>query len=959
MFVEKDEIDSDFCYAFRIVYWLYKKIKIKRSKTKSRIPSMSEATKPLDQKVVSEKKYDSKEVQKKSNVSSHNMTPMMLQYSKIKEDHYDKLLFYRMGDFYELFFKDAEIASKALGIQLTKRGKHQGDDIPMCGVPVHSADDYLERLIRKGFCVAVCEQTEDPSEAKKRGAKSVVKREVVRIVTPGTLTEDSLLDACQNNYLIAVYIKGGKAGKSYSVSCVDISTGEFIVLETSEADFLGEVLRLSPQEILVADANIEDANIKIISNNYSITTLPSQYFNSRSGEAELKRVLNITVIDSLGDFSRNEFSSISALLKYLEITQIDKFPVLSFPKKEKKNDVMVIDAATRANLELTKSIHGEKSGSLLASIDRTVTGAGSRMLSKWVSGPSTELELINRRHDIVSCFCKREALCNSLMGTLKSTPDIARSYSRLVLGRGGPRDLGAVRDALKVCSVLYAIINDQKDLIDVPEELSSIKDILQGSECNLKDKLDRALNIDLPFLKRDGGFVKEGYCTPLDHARNLKDKSKKIIAALQSRYIDETSIKSLKIKFNNVLGYFIEVTALHGKALLAEPYSNVFIHRQTLANSIRFTTEELNGLQTQILSATENSIALELEIFESLTKDIKDNETLLFDISEALSGLDVYLSFAHLAQEQGYVRPEICESYVYEIHGGRHPVVDMVLKKENEGPFIENDCILNSDNSDNNSGRIWMLTGPNMAGKSTFLRQNALIVILAQIGSFVPAQSVRIGLVDRLFSRVGASDDLARGRSTFMVEMVETAAILNQATERSFVILDEIGRGTATFDGLSIAWATLEYLHEQIKCRALFATHYHELTALTNDLANAKNMTMKVKDWKDDIIFLHKVIEGAADKSYGVQVAKLAGLPKTVIKRAMSVLELLENSDLQSTKSSIVEDLPLFSSFQESEDKSDLLEKSLLKEELDQLKPDELTPREALDLIYKWKDMSS
>ncbi|MGH1350692.1 MAG: DNA mismatch repair protein MutS [Methyloligellaceae bacterium] len=897
------------------------------------------------------------------NTQAHKaMTPMMVQYTTIKASHSDCLLFYRMGDFYELFFEDAELAAQALGIQLTKRGKHQGADIPMCGVPVHSADEYLHQLIRKGFRVAVCEQTEDPAEAKKRGAKSVVNRDVVRIVTPGTLTEDNLLSVGQNNFLTAIF-KNPK-GDLFSFASIDISTGEFLISEVSITDLPGEVVRLSPSEVLVSDGIIRDEEMILLAETTTLTPLPNAYYDSQAGIRDLKTLLNVSVLDGVGTFSRGEMAAVGALLKYIELTQLGKQPAIRMPKRQGNNSVLVIDAATRVNLELVKSMQGERKGSLLDAVDRTVTGAGARELATRLASPLGECARISERQDVVACFLKQGGLRSQLRKTLRKATDPARAFSRLALGRGGPRDMGALRDSLKLASELYEMMVSAKSLAGEPVLLSHILSSLKGANCALAEHLDKALGEDLPFLKRDGGFVRTGYREDLDEVRKLRDESRQVLAALQARYVEETQVKSLKIRHNNVLGYFVDVTASHGKTLMEGALSEVFIHRQTLANAVRFTTVELNDIQTKIHSAAERSLAIEQEVFDVLQAEIIANEEMLIALADGLAQLDVYLALAELAEEQNYVRPTVDESFCFEITGGRHPVVDIALKAQGQGPFIENDCILTSDKQqDTEIGKLWILTGPNMAGKSTFLRQNALITILAQMGSFVPAQSAHIGLVDRLFSRVGASDDLARGRSTFMVEMVETAAILNQATERSFVILDEIGRGTATFDGLSIAWATVEYLHEQIKSRSLFATHYHELTALSEKLGEVINMTIQVKEWKDDIVFLHKVIPGAADRSYGVQVAKLAGLPAPVIGRASEVLDILENSDAKTGGQDLIEELPLFAASRpkvsEGGAEGFAEEDSAVRLLLDQTNPDELTPKSALDLVYQLKSLNS
>jgi DNA mismatch repair protein MutS len=606
---------------------------------------------------------------------------------------------------------------------------------------------------------------------------------------------------------------------------------------------------------------------------------------------------------------------------------------------------LLIDQATRANLELTRTLSGERRGSLLAAVDRTVTSAGSRLLAQRLAAPLTDPDAIARRLDAVAAFADDALLRADTRERLKAAPDLARALSRIVLQRGGPRDLAAIRDGLLAAEELGRSLATRGSM---PAEISDAASALRAPDPALSATLAAALGDELPAYKRDGGFVRAGYDASLDETRNMRDASRRVVAELQARYADETGIRSLKVKHNNVLGYFIEATAQHGEKLLAAPLNARFIHRQTLAGQVRFTTTELGELESKIAGAADRALGLELEIFEKLAAAVIAQSAAIKRAAEGLAVLDVSAALATLAVEQNYVRPEIDRSLDFVIEGGRHPVVEQALIEG--GPFIANDCDL-SPPANGKSGKIWILTGPNMAGKSTFLRQNALIAILAQTGSFVPARHAKIGTIDRLFSRVGAADDLARGRSTFMVEMVETAAILNQATERALVILDEIGRGTATFDGLSIAWAAIEHLHEQNRCRALFATHFHELTALAARLPRLHNATMRVKEWQGDVVFLHEVVPGAADRSYGIQVAKLAGLPPAVIERAKVVLARLEAEDRAAPLRGF-EDLPLFSAMRPApaEEKS-----NPVAEALEKLRPDEMSPREALEALYALK----
>jgi DNA mismatch repair protein MutS len=879
------------------------------------------------------------------------VTPMMEQYIEIKTANPNCLLFYRMGDFYELFFDDAEVASRALGIVLTKRGKHLGRDIPMCGVPVEKSDDYLHRLIALGHRVAVCEQIEDPAEAKKRGGKSVVKRDVVRLVTPGTLTEDSLLEAKRNNWLLAV-ARGrptSDAEPIYGLAWLDISTGEFRVSETDGVRLAAEIARLDPGEIIVPDAIHDDPELRAYWRSLpAVSPVTKDVFDGASAERRLAGYFGVATVDSFGSFSRLELTAAAAVVTYVERTQFGKKPNLSPPAREAANSVLMIDAATRANLELTRTLSGTFEGSLLATIDRTKTTGGARLLARRLASPLLDPEAVNARLDLVDHFAANSTLRNDVRAVLAGAPDLSRSLARLSLSRGGPRDLAAIRDSLAAAETLAGMFGKARD---IPQELSGAAKIFKAPNAGLHDELSRALAEHLPLFSRDGGFVRDGYDKELDGASRLRDDARKVIASLQTRYAEETGLKALKIKHNNMLGYFIEVSAQQGERLLTPEAKATFMHRQTLAGVMRFTSVELGELESKIVGAADRALALELAIFERLTKEVLASAAALEAVADALARVDVAASLAELAIGENWTRPEVGSSLEFLIEGGRHPVVEEALKRDG-GPFVANDCDL-SGPEDESAGSIWLVTGPNMAGKSTFLRQNALIAILAQMGSFVPAKRAEIGVVDRLFSRVGAADDLARGRSTFMVEMVETAAILNQATERSLVILDEIGRGTATFDGLSIAWATLEHLHAVNKSRALFATHFHELTALGAKLNRIVNATVRVKEWEGDVIFLHEVAPGVADRSYGIQVAKLAGLPHAVIERARVVLKELEASDRSAPARKLADDLPLFSAAR-AEPKA---KKSGLEEALDAVDPDALAPREALEALYKLKTL--
>jgi DNA mismatch repair protein MutS len=879
-------------------------------------------------------------------------TPVMEQYIEIKAANPDCLLFYRMGDFYELFFEDAEVAARALGIVLTKRGKHLGRDIPMCGVPIHRADEYLHRLIALGHRVAVCEQLEDPAEAKKRGGKSVVRRDVIRLVTPGTLTEDTLLDARRNNYLLAIARARASVGEEsrFALAWIDISTGEFRIAECDRAGLAADIARLEPGEIIVSDALYGDSALApYLRSLPAVTPLARDVFDGATAERRLATYFGLSTTESFGALSRLELTAAAACISYVERTQLGGRPSLSAPVRETQGATLSIDQATRSNLELVRTLSGERRGSLLAAIDRSVTAAGARLLAQRLAAPLTEPAAITRRHDAVEFFVTDAAARADMRERLAAAPDLARALARLVVARGGPRDLAAIRDGIIAAG---GLADELEKRANIATELAQAARALRRLDPALARELNAALAEELPHLKRDGGFVRAGYDAALDEARALRDESRRVIAALQARYADTTSVRALKIRHNNVLGYFVEVAAQHGDRLMAPPLNATFIHRQTLAGQVRFTTTELGELEAKIASAADRALGIELETFERLAATVTAAAAAIKDAAEALAVIDVATALAQLAAERHYTRPQIDASLDFVVEGGRHPVVEQMLAGDG-GPFVANDCDLSPPPSAAN-GRIYLVTGPNMAGKSTYLRQNALVAILAQMGSFVPARRANIGAVDRLFSRVGAADDIARGRSTFMVEMVETAAILNQAGERSLVILDEIGRGTATFDGLSIAWATIEHLHETNRCRALFATHFHELTALAAKLPRLFNATVRVKEWQGEVVFLHEVVAGAADRSYGIQVAKLAGLPPAVIARAQVVLAKLEAEDRASPRG--FDDLPLFAATPRPTSPSPRAAAvDTVIAALASLHPDEMSPRDALEALYALK----
>lgn len=889
-----------------------------------------------------------------SEESRSTATPMMEQFIEIKANNPDSLLFYRMGDFYELFFQDAVEASRALGITLTKRGQHMGQEIPMCGVPVHAADDYLQKLIASGYRVAVCEQVEDPAEAKKRGSKSVVRRDVVRLVTPGTITEEKLLSPSESNYLMALARIRSGSEPAYALAWIDISTGIFRLAETAESRLLADILRIEPRELIVPDAVFHDPDLRAVFDVLGRVAVPQPavLFDSATAEGRISRYYGVGTLDGFGSFSRAELAAASAAVSYVEKTQLQERPALGIPERESAASTLFIDPATRANLELAKTLSGSRDGSLLKSLDRTMTSGGARLLAERLMSPLTDPERINQRLDSIEVLADQPRFTTDVRDALRRAPDMPRALSRLALGRGGPRDLGAIQAGMRAAAAISALLTGA----ELSAELTEARNTIAALPRELLARLDATLAEELPLLKRDGGFVREGASAELDEMRALRDQSRRVVAGLQLQYCEETGIKSLKIKHNNVLGYFIEVTAGNAGSMTDTDAGRArFIHRQTMANAMRFTTTELAELETKIANAADRALAIEVETFEAMTREVVAEAEAIKAAALALATIDVSAGLAVLAEEQNYTRPTVDRSRMFAIEGGRHPVVEQALRRQAANPFVANGCDLSPPNGEQ-GGAIWLLTGPNMGGKSTFLRQNALIAIMAQTGSFVPAAAAHIGVVDRLFSRVGASDDLARGRSTFMVEMVETAAILNQATDRSLVILDEIGRGTATFDGLSIAWAAVEHLHEVNRCRGLFATHFHELTVLSEKLVRLSNATMRVKEWDGDVIFLHEVGPGAADRSYGIQVARLAGLPPSVVARAKDVLAKLEDADRKNPASQLIDDLPLFQVAVRREEAARASSgPSKVEESLKALNPDDMTPREALDALYALK----
>ncbi len=863
------------------------------------------------------------------NSNSVGLTPMMKQYLEIKEEYFEEILFYRMGDFYEMFFNDAKVASSVLDITLTKRGQWNNNDIPMCGIPFHSSESYLSKLISNGYKVALCEQFNDLEHNIKKN-KGPMKRKVVRVITPGTILEESFFDDNPNNFLCS----WNEVNGSHSISWVDLSTGIFCVqkIDMNQSNAIETALeRLSPRELLMP------LNMKEKKPNYfrgCVTFQADSLFQSDVCEERLKKFYKVKSLVAFGEFSRSCISTAGAILGYVSLTQKGKLPLLKKIKQWKSIEVMEIDIFSRKSLELLKTQSGEKNGSLFNAINQTLTSGGTRLLLERLNGPSLDKLEINKRLDTVSNFISENLLRKKVRDVLKLIPDIERSLTRLQFDRGGPRDLISIKTGCEKAYEISKVISDH-DFTFPKKELNEISKNLKIGIGFIKE-LDLAITESPPLFARDGNFIKKGFSNELDEIKLIRDNSREKILSLQLKYINQTGIQSLKIKFNNVLGYHLEVRKTHETKLLEQ---DEFIHRQGTAQASRFTTAELVNIESKLTDARFKSLNIELEIYESLVKNCLQRSEKLLSIFQGISSLDVAIGFAELAYKWNYSRPEISNERIFNVVSGRHPVIEQILNKEKDESFISNNCNLSDQ-------IIWLITGPNMGGKSTFLRQNAIINIMAQMGSFVPAEKATIGISDRIFSRVGSGDDLSRGQSTFMVEMIETASILNHATEKSFVILDEIGRGTSTWDGLSLAWSIIEKLHNDLNCKTLFATHYHELTTLERSLKKLSLKTLEAKEYNDEIIFLYNLVNGSANKSYGLEVAKLAGVPFDVIKRAKAILQSLE-SDYN-----IDDKLPLFNDKKEKEAVTKITKK------LNEIVPDSVSPIQALEILYELKRLN-
>lgn len=853
------------------------------------------------------------------------LTPMLQQYLSIKSGHQDCLVLYRLGDFYELFFEDAIIAADVLGISLTKRGQHLNEDIPMCGVPAHASDSYIEKLVKQGHRVAICEQLETPQEAKKRGYKAVVHREVIRVITAGTLTEDPMLSSKNSNYLGAISLFEGKL----SIAWVEITTGEFSFTTTSSASLSTELSRLQLSEIIIPEKLMQDIEVSSLLREYRsrIVLRADSLFSPSRAESITCEFYNVKSLDGMPVIQKHEISSIGALIDYLKHTHKNNLPRLSIPKSVTSSNFMVIDAATRRNLEIDSDQYGNKKFSLRGVLDKTSTASGGRLLAYYLSSPLTDVSAINKRLESVECLYKYDEARGHIITMLKQCPDIERAMARIFIQRGSPKDLGSIRDGLYIATQLTNV------LMNLGSAMSDGLRTQVTQMCEFTDLisvLSSALSDEPPYTVRDGGFIRSGFDVRLDNLRELKESSDLKLNSMQERYRQSSGVNNLKITKNNIIGYYIEVPVSQASKMS----DDLFIHKQSLGTSARFTTIELKEMEEEINTCDHKISSLELSIFEELSASVCSVADQISLVAQAVSVIDVTATLALIAKERRYVKPIVNDSLDFLIKDGKHPIVMQSIGEK----FVENESKLTQGD------HTWLITGPNMAGKSTFLRQNALICIMAQIGSFVPASMANIGVVDKLFSRIGAGDDISRGHSTFMVEMSETAAILNNATKRSLIILDEIGRGTSTFDGLSIAWAVIEYIHLNISCRTFFATHYHELVELESTLSGFSCYTMDVKEWQDTIIFMHKIIKGRADRSYGVHVAELAGVPKFVTNRAKEVLKVLE-----AQKANTLGAESIAPANQESISSEEIIE--ILKK----CDVDSLTPRNAFDILYKLK----
>ena len=864
-------------------------------------------------------------------------TPMMQQYDEAKAIAGDALLLFRMGDFYELFHEDARIASRELGLSLTSRDKGE-NPVPMAGFPHHQLEPYLSRLINAGFRAAVCEQVQDPKEAK-----GLVKREIARIVSPGTLTDDAMLDPRESNYLLALVpdvSQGGARDKlieepgdqQVGFAWADLSTGRFQASVFRMSELADQLVRIGPAEVLVDEE--ADCVPEYLTDQFMLTRRPGWAFGLDSAKTLLSKQFGTKHLDGFG-FTNDDNPAIraaGALLDYLVETQKSSLDHFESLLPYRTGSTLEIDEANRRSLEITKTLRdGSRDSSLLSVIDRTVTAMGSRLLADWISNPLTNQHDIECRHDSVEELTKENRLRDTLREKLREVYDIERLLARVSTGRASPRDLAHIGRTLRQLPPLQDVVNHRQsallklayDSIDLCPELC--------------ESLESAMGDDCPLLARDGGLIRDGYSEELDELRKLAAGGKQWIAEYQSREAERIGVTNLKVGFNKVFGYYLELSNAN-KDKAPEEY----IRKQTLKNAERYITPELKEYEEAVLSSDDKAKVLEYELFLAIRDQVHEAQGQLKRTADQLASLDVLQALAELAVLRGYCRPVMQKDPVLEIRGGRHPVLDIT---EPDGTFVPNDTV--ADHDDKN---LLLITGPNMAGKSTYIRQVALITLMAQVGSFVPATSAVIGIADRIFARVGASDELSRGQSTFMVEMTETARILNTATKRSLIILDEIGRGTSTYDGVSLAWAIVEFIHEKLQARTLFATHYHELTDLSLTLERLTNLNVSVKEWEDNVVFLHKIVEGSADKSYGIHVAKLAGVPRSVNDRATEILGQLEASHGGG-------EIAISSASRSSDSQMSLFggQEHPLLDHIREIDLNHLTPMQAIVLIQKWQ----
>ncbi len=865
-------------------------------------------------------------------------TPMMRQYLEIKARHPDAILFFRLGDFYEMFLDDAVTASKVLDITLTSRNKGASEEVPLCGIPYHSCQPYIARLVENGFKVAICEQVEDP-----KAAKGIVKREVVRIVTPGLVTDTDTLQPKENNYLMAI---AGGQGDCWGVAVLDITTGEFRVTETADLEGVrSEVASVNPREVLLCeeDSKVLQQRLSYQLAGRMVNPLPEWIFAPDRAESLICDFFACGTLDPFGCSGLpGAIGAAGAVLHYLQETQKGALCHIRALTTYHSRDYMVLDDATRRNLELTATLHdGGRRGSLLGVLDRTVTAMGGRKLRHWINHPLVDVERIRARHRAVAELVEKSLVREDLRGALAPVNDLERLNAKISMASANARDLSALKGSLEGMPGLRNFFSSLESplLEEVEAGIDSLEDV--------GELIGRAIVDDPPFVLREGGLIRDGFHGPLDELRHISREGKGWIARLEREEKERTGISSLKIRFNKVFGYYIEVPKSQ-VARIPEDY----LRKQTLANAERYITPVLKDYEEKVLGAEEKVVEIEYELFQQLRQQVSQQGGRIQATADALATLDTLLALADLAHDRGYVCPEMDDSGDLVIVEGRHPVIEGMNLSER---FVPNDVVL-----DTRENQILIITGPNMAGKSTFMRQVALIVLMAQMGSLVPARSARIGLVDRIFTRVGASDNLARGQSTFMVEMTEAAHILNHATARSLVVLDEIGRGTSTFDGISIAWAVAEYLHDNpgTAAKTLFATHYHELTDLALTRERVKNFNIAVKEWNDQVIFLRRIVKGGASHSYGIQVARLAGLPQEVIERAREVLKNLESGEFEkegqprlarSRRGGEPRHSPQFSLFEGGPDP--------LREKLEGVDISVLTPLEALNLLDELKKM--